>query len=60
MRTLLRIMRGILGISVAAVVTVTVWSNFPTGGAQAQLGSKVSIEPIDKLFTRSIPTPTQD
>jgi len=59
MYTLLGIMRGILGITVAAVVTVTVWSTFPIGGAQPQLGSKVAVEPIDKLFTRSIPTPAQ-
>jgi len=59
MRTVFRVIRGLFGISVAAFIVVTVWSTFPIGGAQPQLG-KVSIEPMDKLFTRSIPTPAQD
>jgi hypothetical protein len=58
MRTLFGLMRALLGISVAAFVTVNVWSNLPI--PQHQNGSTVSIEPLDKLFTRSIPRPAQD
>jgi hypothetical protein len=54
MRTVFGVIRGLLGISVAAFIAVMIWSTFPIGDG------KVSIEPMDKLFTRSIPTPAQD
>jgi len=60
MRTVFGVLRGLFGISVAAFIAVTVWSTFPIVGAQPQIGSKISIEPMDKLFTRSIPKPAQD
>lgn len=60
MRTVFGVIRGLFGISVAAFIAITVWSSFPIGGPQPQIENKLSIEPMDKLFTRSIPRPAQD
>jgi hypothetical protein len=49
MRTLLGMMRTVLGISVAAFIVATAWSNLPVH-AQHQYGSTVSFDPLAKLF----------